>query len=138
MTKRQEIREALKNMLLDNTDVGSNVFTNRVSAFWREEFPCISIFMKDESSSPRNLSTRATVRTGSLIIQVINEATEDLDNSLDTIAEQIESIIDTDPSLTATVQSCILTDSEIELSGEVSTKPIGSLTLVYEIKYLKN
>lgn len=135
--KRQLIREAAKALLIDNTNAGSNVYSNRVSAFWKSEFPCISIFMHDESSAPRNMGGRQSIRTGTLVVQVVDEATENLDDSLDLIADEVESVFESNLSLSGTVQSCVLQNTEMELSSE-SAKPVGSVTLTYQITYLKN
>ncbi len=136
--KRQLIREATKQLLLDAsiTEVGTNIFSNRVSAFWRSELPCISIFIKNEEASPRDLSNKSFIRKATLSFEVHAEAVEDLDNTLDSIADSIETVMNDNPTLNNTISSHILQDTEIELSGEATT-PIGVLSINYQITYIK-
>ncbi len=136
--KRHKIREALKEMLLNQTDAGSNVYSNRVSSYWRSELPCISIFMRDEELSPRDLSAKTYLRKSTITIEIHAEAKEDLDLALDKIADQVEGIILSDISISGTVQGCIFQGIEIDLaSGDETTTPIGVLSLNCQITYQK-
>lgn len=134
--KRHAIREALRIMLDGQTQAGANVYSNRVTAFWREELPSVSIYMRDEESTQRSLSGRSTIRKATLAVEIHAEAKEDLDQVLDEMADEVEGVIDEDPSLSGTVQGCTLQNTEIELSGDATT-PIGVLSLTYQITYLK-
>lgn len=134
--KRQQIREAAKAMLLGHTEAGQNVYSNRVSALWRSDLPSISIYLTDETATPRDLRQSSYVRTGTLVFQILAAATENLDHQLDTIADQIESITGADPSLKGTVQGFLLQSSESELNTE-GTTPIGTLSLIYQVTYIK-
>lgn len=134
--KRQQIREALRTMLNGQTNAGANVYSNRVSAFWRSELPCISIFMRDEEATPRDMSAKSYLRRGTVSIEIHAEAKENLDLTLDEIADQVEALIIGNPSLSGTVHGCVLQNTEIELAGEPST-PIGVLSLSYQITYQK-
>lgn len=123
-------------MLDGQTQAGANVYSNRVSAFWRSELPCISIFMRDEESTPKDLSARSYLRRGTVSVEIHAEAKENLDLVLDEIADQVEAAILANPSLSGTVHGCVLQGTEIELAGEPST-PIGVLSLTYQITYQK-
>lgn len=135
--KRQQIREEVQAMLIAaNTSAGANVYSNRVSAFWRSELPSISIFMRDEEATPRDLANKSYVRKASLSFEIHAEAVESLDEQLDKIADEIEAAIVADQSLGGTVLGSTLLSTEIELAGEATT-PIGVLTLTYQITYVK-
>lgn len=136
MHKRQQIREALQTMLLNNTDAGANVYANRVSAFWRDELPSISIFTREEQSTPRDVSGRQNIRTLTVSMETRAEANEDLDDTLDTIANQIENIISADQSLTGQALGAQMTGTtmEFEVQGE---KQLGLLTLTYTVTYIQ-
>jgi hypothetical protein len=136
MHKRQSIRTAVQTMLSGHTDVGTSVFANRVSAFWREELPCISIFTKDEQSQPRDLSGRQSIRNLTLAIEVRIEVNENLDDSLDTIANQIEDIISADTSLMGQASGAQETSTVLDVSVE-GDKQIGLLTLTYTVTYIQ-
>lgn len=134
--KRQAIREAIKNILIANTDCGASVYTNRASAFIRSELPCISIFSKDESLSPRDTANKSYVRKLNIIIEIHAEDNEDLDDRLDVINDQIEALLLADPSLQGTVQGLIFTDIEIDISNDPAVD-VGALTLTTQVTYTK-
>lgn len=134
--KRQLIREAIKDILIDNTTAGSNVYTNRVSAFWKEELPSISIFMRDEELTPRNTQGKTYIRKATITIQIIAEANEALDNSLDAMADQVEALILADESLQGNVSGLVFQSSEFEIAGDAA-KDIGALTLTMQVTYIK-
>lgn len=134
--KRHQIREALRIMLDGQTDAGSKVYSNRVTAYWRGELPCVSIFMRDEEATPREMAARSYIRKCNISVEIHAEAKENLDLDLDKIADQVETVIQADQSLSGTVQGTILTGTEIELS-EQATTPIGVLTLTFQITYIK-
>lgn len=136
MHKRQEIREAIKTMLLGNTDAGANVYSNRVSAFWKSELPSISIVTTEEEANPRDLGNKTFVRKLRIGIEVHAEATEKLDDVLDDISNQIEALIGADQSLTGTVLGTVMTGTTIELAGEATT-PIGVLSISFTTTYIK-
>lgn len=136
MHKRQEIREAVKAMLLDQTLANANVYSNRVSTFWKQQLPSISVFTRDEETTPRDLANSKYVRTLNLTIEIHAEAKENLDDTLDTIADQIETLIGTDQSLGGTALGTIMTGTTVELAGEAAT-PVGVLTLSFQTKYIK-
>lgn len=134
--RRHQIREALRIMLEGQTDAGDKVYSNRVSSFWRGELPCVSIYMRDEEATPREMAAKSYIRKGNISIEIHAEAKEDLDLKLDQIADQVETVIQADPSLGGNVLGSILTGTEIELS-EQATTPIGVLVLSYQITYIK-
>jgi Flp pilus assembly protein TadG len=134
--KRTDIREAVKTMLLSNTVAGLNVYSNRVSAFWKAELPSISIFTTEEEATPRDANNKSYVRTMQLRLEVHAEATEDLDTFLDNAAVQVEDILNADQGLAGTAIGSKLTSTSIELAGDAST-PVGVLSLNYEIKYIR-
>lgn len=135
-TKRQLIRESVKDILLNKTLCISNVYPNRTSAYWRQELPSISIFIRNEAASRRNISSQIYIRNSELVIEIHAEASEDLDDKLDEISQQVEDLLYADESLKGTVQALVLQSTDIEIAAEATT-PVGILTLVYQITYLK-
>lgn len=134
--KRQLIREAIKAILIDNTDAASNVYTNRVSAFWRSELPSISVYMRDEELTPRDMANKSYIRKGTISIEIHAEANEGLDDSLDAITDQVEALLLNDPGLAGTVSGFIFQNQEFELAGDATTN-IGVSTLTMQVTYLK-
>lgn len=135
--KRQLIREAVKEMLLNETDAGEKVYSNRVTAYWREEVPCISVFTTEETAAPRDITNRKYTRKLNLTIEIRTEASDNLDDSLDSLALKVEQLIDADLTLKNTAHNVVMTGTDIGFAGEGS-KPVGLLNLVYEVTYLTN
>ena len=135
-TKRQSIRDSVKEILLNNTLCGANVYPNRTSAYWRQELPSISVYIRNETATRRNLSSQIYIRNSELVLEIHAEASEDLDTKLDVIAQEVEDLLYSDESLKGTVQGLVLQSTDIEIAAEATT-PVGILTLVYQITYLK-
>lgn len=137
MSKRTLIRNEIKNLLINApTTCGDNVYSNRVSAYWRDELPSISIFTTEENAEPRDIRSNQYVRTMNLMFEVHAEASEDLDQLLDTIADEIEDVMVANQSIGGHAIGSTYTSSSSELTGD-ATKPIGVLTINYEIKYIR-
>lgn len=134
--KRQLIRDALKAMILSNTDAGTNVYSNRVTKAWQTELPMIKILYGSETALPRAVNSRQSIRNLSLIVEVIAEANENLDDTLDTLSQQVEQIIAADYSISGNALSSILTSTEPSFDGE-GESVVGKLTLNFETKYIE-
>ena len=135
--KRHQIREYIKTLLTDcHEDVGSKVYSNRVSAYWKSEVPCISIFTRDEEAKPRTMAAAQYIRVMSLVIEIHATGNESLDLKLDEIADAVEVKISQDSNFGGLATSSLLQSTEIELNTEVTTEAIGSLSLVYSITYI--
>lgn len=132
--KRQLIREALRDMLINQTSAGTNVFPDRVSAFWKSELPSISIFFREEEGAPRNISGKDYIRKARIGIEVHCEVNEGLDSRMDEIADKVEETIFADLSLRGTVYGTIYQGSSFEFSGE-GTGLIGVISMTFEITY---
>lgn len=137
---RATIRNELKQMLLGNTQCSSNVFSNRIDAYWKEQLPAISIYTTQESAEKRDVSGRSYIRTMQLSIEITAEIKQDsaksIDDFLDDVADEVEVVISQDQSINGTCLASELIGTEIEMSGEPAS-PIGVATLNYEIKYIK-
>lgn len=136
--KRHEIREYIKTMLTNvHDEVGDKVYSNRVTAYFKSELPCISIFTRDEEAKPRNMAASQYIRNMSLVIEIHAASNEDLDLKLDEIAEAIEQTIAADSNFGGLATSTLLQSTEIELSPDTTTTAVGALSLVYSITYIK-
>lgn len=133
--RRQEIRDAVKAMLTNATDANANVYVNRVLPTFASKLPSIQVYCGSETSQPRAVNTQKSLRTLSLIIEIVADGNDELDDTLDLISQQVETIIAANHTLSATATSCVLQSTEPEFSAE-GQKRIGRLTLNFETKYL--
>jgi hypothetical protein len=131
---RVQIRSAIKALLTGTTSAGNNVFSSRGHAYWRSELPAICIFTSHEPAQPSNLQNTRYNRTLEISIEVRVEASSSTDDTLDNLIAEIEAIMQANPSLSGTVQSTTLTNTDIRVDTD-GEQPIGVGTLSYESKY---
>lgn len=132
---RKAIRAAVKTMLLNNTSAGENVYTNRETTTWESELPAILIYSDDENATNRDITGRQKIRTYNVRIEIKAEAEASVDDDLDDLAQEIETILNADRSLSGTAMDSNYTSTSISISSE-GDKEIGTVLLNYEIKYI--
>lgn len=138
MSHRRAIREALQARLLAAATVaGINVFTGRsrpILEILRKQQAVISIYTSDESSQRTddgNLYSRALM----VSVELAMGGGDDLDDRLDEAAEQIEAVVNADPTLgtlLASDMTLVGTVSEIASAGN---QLIGAVRMDYECTY---
>lgn len=131
---RQQVREALATQITGLTTTGSSVYQSRTYPV--NTLPSITVMnTRDEvreetqgGNQRRSLAVTLTCRA---------KAKDDVDDTLDTIAAEVETAVNADPKLGGRVidTALIVTDIEYADGGE---QPIGVLRMEYEILYLVN
>lgn len=132
---RQAIRTAVMTLLMGNTSADQNVYANRETKLWTSELPAVLIHTSHEPVVPEGMSGRRYARTLQLVIKIRVQATQTVDDDLDSLAGEVETIIDANPGLGGTVQATIQTGTEIivDSGGE---EDIATATLTFECKYI--
>jgi hypothetical protein len=132
---RIAIRAAVSTLLTGATSAGTNVFTDRKSKLWESELPAILIYTFVEATTPESINLRRYIRDLELKIDVKVEATTSVDDILDALIAEIETIIIANPGLSGTVLSTIHTHTEIVVDSGAETD-IARATLTYQCKYI--
>lgn len=88
---RQQIREAAVTDLGGLVTTGSNVFTARVAPLSAAEMPGLKVMLRDETAEWDATGTLA--RTGRLVIEGWAQGGDGLEDTLDTIAAEVEAAI---------------------------------------------
>jgi CII-binding regulator of phage lambda lysogenization HflD len=135
MNNRTAIRSALTTLLSGETSAGTNVYANRYTSLWQSELPAILIYTRQESAVPEAMNQSRYIRTLELSIEVRVEASEDVDDSIDSIIGEIEDQLATDQSIGGTVLSSTQTNTEIRVDSD-GEKDIGVGILTLECKYI--
>lgn len=135
MHKRAEIRDYVVSKLQSATSAGSNVFGNRFAPLWENETPSILVYSLDESSVDLNMSQKILRRTLHLGIEIRHEGTEQLDDVIDDISDEVEILMKDDQDLGGNVIKSDLVSTEFDMSMDAEV-PIAALRLNYEIVYL--
>lgn len=133
MHKRQAIREALQTLITGLTTTGSNVFVNRFYSFEASELPAWVIITGDEESTIAD-TTGLERRVQIEFIGIARaQAGQNLDNTLDTMAEELELVLL--KNATSELDSLILQSAEREIDNEDVDAALGQLTITYEGVY---
>ncbi len=132
---RPAIRSALKAMLSGNTGAGTNVYSHRQTRLWESELPAILIYSNQEPAQPESLRSTRSIRNLELTIEVRLEASANVDDEVDVLLGEIEVLIVANQSLSGTVLSTTLSNTEIRIDSE-GQNDIGVGVLTYECKYV--
>lgn len=133
---RQRIRERVAADLTGLTTTGSNVFQSRVYPMEAAGLPGLIVFTNSEAVDLEGTSTgRNLVRVLDVVVEGYAKATTNVDDTVDTIAAEVETAIANDPNLNALAKDQILASTEVELSGDAE-QPIAVIRLTFTVVYV--
>ena len=134
------IRKAIQELLVaGGTDAGARVFSGRVDPVFQSQLPAILIYTTEEAVDREDV-TKAGVRLRTVqmvvkgVVQASAGAEKGFDDLLDALAEQIETVMDSDPLLKQTAETVWFDRTEFSLSGE-GENLLGVVNLTYSISY---
>ena len=131
---RQEIREAVVALLkraVVSTD--GRVFPTREVPWRRTELPAIAVYALEESSQQKNLDGDLE-RDVIVAVQAVTQLGEGIDDALDALSLEIETVMAEDPTLGGTAMDSFLGGTEIAVD-ENTARPTGAIRLAYQIRY---
>lgn len=141
MHQRKQIREAIAALLLNETAAGDRVYRSRIRPAHQDKLPCILVYSNSEEVEIFNEAPRKYRRILTSTIEIQAKANEDLDETLDEIAEDVEHALHQDHALVgdgppsgALCEDTILTGVEITHTDNGSTV-IGSCVMTYLTPY---
>lgn len=134
MSKRKEIREKIKSMLIGKTICGDNVFENRLLKWREERFPAISIYTQSESSEIKNVSPRLYKRRLNLAIEIIAFADDNIDDYMDALADEVEALLHQTWDLEGVADNFIYLGTQVGIAYD-GAKPYACAKLEYEAQY---
>lgn len=123
---RQTIRETAAALLTGLTTTGSRVFQSRMSP--QETLPCLLVTTNDEEIVPGTIGNLIE-RQLELVISGLAKAGSNVDDTLDTIAAEVET------AMAGFTYRNQLTRLEIDFD-EALEKPVGRILLTYRVIYL--
>lgn len=133
---RQQIREQFATTVTGLSTTGSNVFQSRVYNLESTNLPGLIIYTKEETSQPIVIgSSRTLERILSLNVEAYVKGVSNSDDTIDTIAKEIETAISADTTLSSLAKDCFLESTEINYNGE-GEQPIAVMTMTYQIMYI--
>lgn len=133
---RQQIREQFATTVTGLSTTGSNVFQSRVYNLESTNLPGLIVYTKEEASQPIVIgSSRTLERILSLNVEAYVKGTSNSDDTIDTIAKEIETAIAADTTLNSLAKDCFLESTEINYNGE-GEQPIAVMTMTYQVMYI--
>ena len=137
MHYRQRIRDALASALTGQTSAGTNVFTSRarpILEILQRKESVLSVYTADESSE-RNGTGYLLDRKLQVTVEGMMGGGDDLDDQLDLLAQQVEAVIDADPTLGNLLsEDLVLAATATEISARGNMQ-VGAFRLDFECSY---
>ncbi len=136
--KRKTIRDAVVTLLDTGTIVASGrVYSNRAISVKPGDFPVINVSTLSETSQPIDFSTKQLQRVLTLQVEAVAKDTAEatIDDTLDTLAEGIESALRADSAWNGTVfdATLVATSQALDTDGEY---PLGRVLMTYTARYI--
>jgi|TARA_R100000482_G_scaffold50728_3_gene18030 hypothetical protein len=132
---RQAIREQVGTTLTGLSTTGSNVFQSRVYPLQDSNLPALLIYTKEETSEAIVMgSNRVIERELTLAVEAYVKTNTNSDDTIDTIAEEIETAIGADSTLNNKAKDVFLVATDINYVGE-GENPVAVATLNFLVSY---
>lgn len=122
--------------LVGKTAAADRVYTTRQVPWAASQLPGIAIYALEEPVDPesRKRAPRELTRNLRLVIEGAVEATVNVDDAMDDLAEQIERAIDADRYFAGTAHDSILTSTSLGVAAE-GRREVGAVLLTYTVTY---
>ncbi|WP_366655348.1 hypothetical protein [Fodinicurvata sp. EGI_FJ10296] len=137
MTTRTQLLDAVKAALLTpvpQTGAGKEVHIGRLTPVFEARMPTILIYAAQRRIR-RNLSDPARARQWEATISIeVGAAGADAETTAETVAAEVERVLDRDPTLGQLAESLQLTEVETDADGDGQT-PLAGTRLSYEAVY---
>ncbi len=132
---RKTIREHVITTITGLSTTGSNVYETRYFPLQTGNLPALIVYTLDETVEDYTLgqNTRTQFRALNLIIEAHCRGTANIDDTLDTIAEEVEEAMVTDISRGGNAKDTKLVSTEVEF--ETASQKTGLMRLTYLISY---
>ena len=131
---RKTIRENIGTALTGLSTTGTSVFESRTFPINFSALPALLIYTKDEEVVEFSLKTpRTQFRQLQVIIEAHIKGTSNIDDTIDTIAEEVEEAMVTDVTRGGHAKDTRLVSTEIEF--EEATSKVGLAIFTYVIEY---
>lgn len=134
---RQLIRQAVRNLLLNQTAAGTNVVTTRVLPYRKEDLPAISVYTLEEEVDPDSVNTGPRELERQLVLEIAGwvKYGAGMDDAQDDLALEIETAMHADPTFGGTAAESVLAGTVMSIKGESSDSLLGLVTLTYQVTY---
>ena len=137
---RQQIRDDIVTTLTGLTTTGSNVFRSRIFPLEETNLPALCIYTKSETSEYDTIGLpRSVNRVLDVAVEAYVKGVSNYDNTLDTIAVEVEEAIAADVTLGGVAKDAQITAFEADFAGD-GEQPVavGRFTITVEYRTVEN
>jgi len=137
---RQQIRDDIVTTLTGLTTTGSNVFRSRIFPLEETNLPALCIYTKSETSEYDTIGLpRSVNRILDVAVEAYVKGVSNYDNTLDTIAVEVEEAIAADITLGNLAKDAQITAFEADFAGD-GEQPVavGRFTVTVEYRTVEN
>lgn len=143
---RKVIREAAALMLVNKGEWLDRVFTNRMRPLSarpsprsdRSQLPALIIYTRNEKAEIFNVAPREYKCTVDVIIEIVADATDGVDDLLDSMAETVERILGRDDTIAGTADDCVYTGTDMTIIDDKVERAIGAVAMTFQATYYRN
>jgi hypothetical protein len=133
---RKSIRDNVVTTLTGLTTTGANVFQTRVYPLASNKLPGLAIYTRSESSDYSTITMpRNIIRTMTVSVEAYVKGVTGTDDSLDTIASEIEAALYSDVTRGGLAKDTRVVSFEADFSGDPD-QPVGTATINVDIDYV--
>ena len=132
---RKQIRDDVVVTLIGLTTTGTRVYASRVHPNEAAKLPALCVYTLNETSELIAMNENQLRRSLDLVVEGYAKAKANLDDTLDTIATEVEEALALDPTRGGVAHKTVITDTEVSLSDE-GDQPIGVIRMVFQVDYV--
>jgi len=132
---RKTIREHVVTTVTSLSTTGSNVYETRYFPLQTGNLPALIVYTLDETVEDYTIgqNTRTQLRSLNLIIEAHCRGTANIDDTLDTIAEEVEEAMVADITRGGNAKDTKLVSTEVDF--DTASQKTGLMRLTYLISY---
>jgi hypothetical protein len=132
---RQSIRENITTTLTGLTTTGSNVYQTRIYPVAEDKLPGIAIYTRTEDTEYQTITLpRTQERTLVIAVEAYVKALNNYDDTLDTIAAEVEGALYTDLTRGGYAKDTRVVSFDSQFSGD-GDQPIAYATIEVQVDY---
>lgn len=135
---RQQIREAVAALVTGLTTTGTRVYQSRLHTLRDANLPCLLVNTDDEAVESISMHAPATLeRELVVMVRAVAKATANLDDTLDQIMSEVETVLGAAGVLSSLAKISALKSVRVEMDDSLE-KPVGVASMEYMVRYYTN
>ena len=133
---REQIRDKVVTKVTSLTTTGTRVYPSRKYPLDDDLFPGLCVYTLNESiDEEEGKLAGIQFRSVDIVIEGYDALVAGLDDKLDDIAAEVETVLFADRFLTGSLTALDLVSTEVDLNIEAA-KPVGMIKLIFKAQYL--